>query len=160
MNATYSTGNYWRYGRKIMAGVLAAAVTTVIFAAPAHAGYVTKTCGDSIRWVKPYAIYEPVYTPGPRGVIVGKEWTHFTYHLGYTAGVGDQNNVNIKIYTPDGKIYEYESPDNRTNDRWYVVMLDPSVFTFNFEHNHIGFGAIFDYSGVPDVSIFCRIDPV
>ena len=37
MNATYTTGNYWRYGRNIMAGALAAVAVAILGASQAQA---------------------------------------------------------------------------------------------------------------------------
>jgi hypothetical protein len=141
---------------------VAAGVLLGGLAAPAYAGSVTEVCGNAIQWVELQAHYEPVYIDGAHGgeFPIGKEWTHFTYRLGYTGGVGDQNNVNIRIYSGGRKIYEYKSPDNRTNDRWYGVVLTPTIVTLNFVENSIGFEGIFDYAGWPDRLIFCRIEPV
>jgi hypothetical protein len=81
------------------------------------------------------------------------------YRLYYPPFLGDQNNVEIRIYSGGRAIYEYKSPDNRKNDRWYGVVLNPSVVTFDFDQNYIGLQGIFDYAGWPDQTYGCRIDP-
>jgi hypothetical protein len=152
-----------RLGRRLLLAVgLAAGVLLVGRAAPAHADFVEEFCG-SADGVTLQAHYEPVYNGS---ILVGREWTHFNYALDYSSGtVGDQNNVNIRMYSYGRysgwrTIYEYKSPDDRKNDRWYAVVLNPRVFTSNFDHNYIGFEVIFDYRGLPDRKIFCRIEPV
>lgn len=141
-----------RLGRRLLlVVVLAAGALLGGRAVPAHAEYVEWYCGDSVHGVELRAYYHIVFP-------AGKEWTRFRYHLWLFPWNGDKNNVNIRLRSDGREIYEYKSPDDRTDDHWYNVVLTPSVVTSNFDQNSIYFEVIFDRGGWPDETYGCRFD--
>jgi hypothetical protein len=123
-------------------------------AAPAHAADVEWHCGDSVHFVELQAYYNTVFP-------AGKEWTRFRYRLWLFPWNGDRNNVKIRIYTgSEGTVYRYESPDDRTDDHWYNVLVTPSVVTSNFDENKVSVEVTFDQGGWwPDETYGCSFNP-
>jgi hypothetical protein len=68
----------------------------------------------------------------------------------------DQNNLNVRIYHPDGSLaWSWNSPDNRHSGVWYFRTIDPTVRVY--DGTRVVFTAIFDRLLEPDPRCTARV---
>jgi hypothetical protein len=90
-----------------------------------------------------------------------RRWLSFSYKLSVVAGSNTttKNNVNIRLYENETRVFTLYSPDDRRYGVWYGAVPESPLTTRLPAHDHrtkdmIEFEAIFDVTAANDPRCF------
>ena len=137
----------------LAAGLAVALLLTVGSASPAQAS--VSTAQMSCEWVDGsrtlhLKLEAMVWYEDDRQAEV-RRWIGFSYRLKVVAGSNstDGNNVNIRLYENNSRIFTHKSPDDRRYGIWYGMVPESPLTTRLPAHDHrtkdrLEFEAVFD----------------